>query len=256
MNEQCPERANAMTSPNELSFLPEDYLEQKARRRANILCFSLSGVVLVVIGATFMLSERSNRDEQARNDRVTLACSDAAKRIEQVKQMHEQQRAIVQHAELAASLVEKVPRSNVLAELTNALPTGVSLMDFTLDSKRHMEQVPVAPSPGASFETKRAALETGAKAGTAPQPLKYDVHMRFTGIADTDVQVAQYITRLNQCPLFKDVNLVIAENFDPQEDKDQRRQTLRKFQIDLAMNPDAEVGEIKPLMKTAAVELK
>ena len=65
-------RGNAMASPNELSFLPEDYLEQKARRRANVLCLSLSAVVLVAIGATFMLSERSTRDVQARNDRRSI----------------------------------------------------------------------------------------------------------------------------------------------------------------------------------------
>ena len=50
-----------MNSPNELSFLPEDYLERKARRRANILCGVLSVVVMGTIGSAFALSERSMR---------------------------------------------------------------------------------------------------------------------------------------------------------------------------------------------------
>jgi hypothetical protein len=35
-----------MAAPNELSFLPDDYLERKARRRANALCASLSVIVM------------------------------------------------------------------------------------------------------------------------------------------------------------------------------------------------------------------
>ena len=52
---------NAPTSPNELSFLPEDYLERKARRRANFLCGALSVIVMGTIGSAFAVCERSMR---------------------------------------------------------------------------------------------------------------------------------------------------------------------------------------------------
>jgi len=58
----------------------------------------------------------------------------AAKRIEQVQQMQDKQRKMAQQAELTAGLLEKVPRSFILAELTNGIPEGVSLLDFRLDS--------------------------------------------------------------------------------------------------------------------------
>ena len=38
-----------MAAPNELSFLPDDYLERKARRRANALCAGLSVIVMGAI---------------------------------------------------------------------------------------------------------------------------------------------------------------------------------------------------------------
>src|SRR3954447_22962342 len=117
-----------MSSPNQLSFLPDDYLERKARRRATILCGSLSVVVMGAIGSAFAISERSMRDLDARYADVDLQYTQAAQRIDQVQKMHAKQRQIVQHAELAASLVEKVPRSNILAEFTNSLPPGLSLL--------------------------------------------------------------------------------------------------------------------------------
>src|SRR5690348_12532484 len=104
-----------MASPNELSFLPEDYLERKARRRANILCGALSVVVMGTIGTAFYLSERSMRGLDEELAKVDRRYGEAATDIEAVKRMHAKQRQIVQHAELASALMEKVPRSNLLA---------------------------------------------------------------------------------------------------------------------------------------------
>jgi hypothetical protein len=78
----------------------------------------------------------------------------------------------------------------------------------------------------------------------------YDVTMKITGVADTDVQVAQLITKLNRSPLFKDVNLLISDHFE------RSGQTLRKFQIELGLVPDADVSNVKLALQTEAVELK
>src|SRR4030095_1547056 len=116
-----------MAAPNELSFLPDDYLERKAQRRTNAICAILFLVVMVVIGTTFTLTERSTRDVEREHEQIEKEYTQAAKRIELMNQLHEKQRQMAQQAELAASLLERVPRSNLLADLTNALPPGVSL---------------------------------------------------------------------------------------------------------------------------------
>ncbi len=235
-----------MTSPNQLSFLPDDYLERKARRRANILCGVLSVVVMGGIGSAFTLTEQSMRRVEQRHAEVDKTFGDAARRIEQVNVMRAQQRSIVEHAELAAALVEKVPRSNLLAEFTNSLPAGMSLLELTMESRARAAPVPDANK--SSFEQKRDALE-GLK-GSAPQPKLYDVYLKLTGIADTDVQVAQFITRLNGSKLLRDVNLVISDIYEHDH------VTMRKFQIEMMLNPDAEVKDEPAPTKTAAVELK
>ena len=134
--------------------------------------------------------------------------------------LHTAQKQLVQHAELAATLVERVPRTNLLAELTNALPTGTSLLDFYMESNPR----PTAPSP--SGEAKKAD----------ERPV-FDVKMRLSGIADNDIQVAQFINKLNHSKLLKDVNLVITDSFV------QDKVTLRRFQIDMMLNPDAEIRD-------------
>ena len=220
---------NSTNSPSELSFLPEDYLERKARRRANLLCGALSVIVMGTVGAAFAMSERSMRGLDARLVEVDQQYSDATVKIAMVQKLHAAQKQIVQHAELAETLVEKVPRSNILAELTNGLPTGTSLLEFSLESVQRS-----APPPQGSGQGAGQAAGTEAKKLQAPA---VDVKIRLTGIADNDVQVAQFITRLNRSALFKDVNLLISDSFQ------QEKQTLRRFQIEMVLNPEAEVRD-------------
>ena len=231
-----------MKAPNELSFLPDDYLERKARRRANALCAGLSVVVMGAIATAFSITERTMREVEGRAAAVDRQYAEAAKSIDQVKRMKVQHEKVVHHAELVSSLVEKIPRSNLLAEFTNSLPEGTSLLDLAMESR-----VKVAPPPTPTAAT--AARQTGA-APAQPPAMQFDVYIRLTGVADTDVQVAEFMTKLTHCELLRDVNLVISDVFK------QGDRSVRKFQIEMMLNPAAEVkDDTKANQTTAAVEL-
>ena len=122
-----------MTAPNQLSFLPDDYLQRKRQRRANLICAGLFVMVVGGVGTSFTLAERSLRSVELRAADVDREYADAAKRIEQVQRMQDRQKKMSRQAELTAELLEKVPRSYVLAEVTNSLPAGVSLLDLVLE---------------------------------------------------------------------------------------------------------------------------
>src|SRR5882724_7383292 len=124
-----------MASPNQLSFLPDDYLERKAQRRTNAICAGLFLIVMVTIGLAFTVSERSTRDIDKRHEDKLREFTNEARRIQQAEKMQDKQRTMARQAELAASLLEKVPRSFLLAELTNSLPPGVSLLDMSMESR-------------------------------------------------------------------------------------------------------------------------
>jgi Tfp pilus assembly protein PilN len=240
-----------MAAPNELSFLPDDYLARKASRRANALCAGLSVIVMGGIASTFWITERSMRDVENRAVNVDKQFTDAARSIDQVNQMKAQQRKIVRQAELAASLVEKVPRSNLLAEFTNALPSGMSLLDFSLDSRVKVNPSMATPMGKRAAAAAAAAGQAAPGGPPQPEPVKYDVYLKLTGIADTDVQVAQFMSKLAESKLVSDVRLMISDTFK------QKDREMRRFQIEMLQNPAAEVkDDPKPKTSTAAVELK
>jgi Tfp pilus assembly protein PilN len=231
-----------MSAPNQLSFLPDDYLERKARRRANILCGVLAVIVLGVIISAFQYMEKITKAVDAKYMAVEQQYAEAARRIEKVNQMRAQQQQVVRRAELAASLVEKVPRSNILAEFSNSLPAGLSLLNLVMESK---ERASTAPPAMSAFEQKRAALENRA-VNAVVAPKTYDVFIKIEGVASTDVQVGDLMEKLKRSPLFKEVNIIYTEEFKqshPGQSPSAKtsEEVLRKFQIELTLNPNAEV---------------
>jgi Tfp pilus assembly protein PilN len=234
-----------MSSPNQLSFLPDDYMERKAQRRTNVICASLFTIVLAAIASAFYVSDKALAVVEKQHAEIEKQFADAAKKIEQKKQMQEKQRLVAHQAELTASLLEKVPRSNLLAELTNSLPTGVSLLDMTMDS--HLIAPPPPPPAKTVYEEKQNQIAAEKHAAEAAvQPKKFDVSIKLTGVATNDGQVAEFIKKLSKSTLLKDVNLVVVDEFLLE------KEPVRKFQLEMSLNPTAEVKALAD-SKTAAV---
>ena len=185
------------------------------------------------------------RGVEAQFAEVDARYTKASQQIEAVQRMHTKQRQIVQHAELAAALVEQVPRSNVLAEFTNNLPPGVSLLELWMESRPRQTAAP--PRAPAASSRSAPRLESKGKA-EAQQPL--DAYIKVTGVADNEVQVAQFMSRLNGSKLMTDVNLLQTDQIT------QDKVTMKKFQIEMRLNPEAEVREGQAAtIKSAAVDV-
>ena len=161
--------------------------------------------------------------------------------------MQDQQKRMEAHAALSASLLEKVPRAYLLAEITNALPGSVSLLDFSLDA-RPRNALPKPQAAKTIYEQNKAEMEV-AKAISMPKV--FDIALKITGIAENDVKVAAFMNQLAKSKLFRDVNMVVSDEYQlsPKDEKQ------RKFVIEMALAPEAEVKPQDPHKSTKLVEL-
>lgn len=238
-----------MASPSQISFLPDDYLERKAQRHTNTVFAVLFVLVIGGVVGAFTVSERTTKALDQRYEQVEQQLVSEAKRIEQVHQMQEKQQRMAHQAELTSSLLERVPRSYILGELTNALPSGCSLLDFQMDSKLRQKANPGATVGLTAYEQQKKAQEA-QKISAGPslaEPQKFDVNMKVTGLARTDIQVAQFLNKLSKSKLFRDVNLAVSEEYTyAANDKDKNKEKLRKFQIELTLDPGAEITPSDP----------
>jgi len=229
-------------APNQLDFLPDDYLAGRARARANRLYSALLTVVIVGVGGGFVVAERSLDDLRAEHAAVVAEFEREATRIERFRQLQQRQAAVDARAALAAALVEKLPRTRLLAEVADALPAGVALTDFTLVSKARAAKAAAPADPAA----KRRAAKTAksAKADAAPpkpQPKTYDVMAKVGGVARSDAEVAAAIGNFSRSTLFRDVTLIQSRQAT------HLGEPVKKFEVELVLtdNPPAPVAAPK-----------
>ena len=153
--------------------------------------------------------------------------------------------------ELSTALLERVPRSQVLARLVLYLPPRASMMALSSKTEEVMIKAPEpAASPAAAAGDPQKAPPAGAASAAAKKPETIKVkHYVFIvdGLAPTDVEVAQYLSRLSADPLFEEVNLQFSEEF-PYKDTIQ----MRRFQLSFRLSADAEkILEAAPMANLA-----
>lgn len=222
-----------MSATKNVSFLPDDFLARKQRRRTNIICASLFLVVVGSVVTALWINKRTLAGLEKQYAEVDQQYQEGAKRIEQVKQMQERQRIMDAQTELSASLLERVPRSRLLAEITNARPQGVSLLELDMVSTQRAAPAPPTTPGNAAFDAAKAAAE--AKKAPVNVPKQYDVALKVQGVASNDVQVAAFISKLALSKMLKDVNLQISEEYVLNYQK------MRKFTLEMKLHPNARV---------------
>ena len=237
------------------SFLPEDYVAQKVELRANILCLSLFGLVMFGVVAAFFVTNRQWLNVRAEQEAITAQYTEQAQRIEQLKKLEQQKSEMVAKAEITTALIEKVPRSVLLAELVTRMPADITLLDLKLESKRLKDDAPAAtaaPAAGAPGAPKVRTL-SGGPSVVAPgpgvkspesskvRPPRFEYKLTIQGVGKTNNDVADYLAGLNACELLTRVEL---KHIKPKEiDKID----LREFSIEAVLRPDADARSIEPV---------
>jgi Tfp pilus assembly protein PilN len=228
------------------SFLPEDYLQKRAERRTNLLALSLFSVVTIGVIGAFLVTNRQWHDVKHYQEAINVRYAQAAKDIEQLKQLEEQKAQLLQKAELTTALIERVPRSVLLAELINRLPTDVTLLELEARSTRLAEPPPPqAPDKGRQpMKTDKSgrAVRAGA-AETRPEiaPPRFLTKLAIIGVTTTHNSVADYVSNLQTCALLSAVELKFSEKTIIEN------REMNRFRIEAELRPEADVRRISPL---------
>lgn len=209
-----------------INLLPDDYILRRRRHHANVMCLVLFSCVMAGVLGAQVVSGWSTRSTRAVLNKVEADYDHAAQMIEQMRTLENQEQALRQRAELTSSLIERAPRSTLLAVVAKALPDGAAATDLDLSTGQIVR---------GSRRTKFEAAK-GTPAGQAETTMV----MTITGVASTDVQVARFIANLARCPLCASVDLVYSQQ------KPFRKDVLvREFQVRAELRPDVDAIELK-----------
>lgn len=234
------------------SFLPEDYLRRKAERRSIVISLALFAIVTMGVVGAFFVTHRQWNSVKDRQAEINREYALETQKIEQLNKLEAQKAEMLEKADVTTALVEKVPRSILMAELINRMPKQLTLTELNLKSKRIND----TPKPGNDKKARslagpqtRASLAQKAKdkdkekPPEKPKPVapKYEYKLEIVGLSVTDEDVADYVTALNQCPLLQKVDLIYSgsSKIDDLE--------MRKFRVEAMIRNTADARQIEPL---------
>lgn len=221
-----------------INLLPEDFTKRSSQRRANILCAVLFGITMIAVVAAELNSEQVIARTQAVRDQVDANYAEAARQLQQMQELEARRQNMLNKAEAASALLERVPRSHVLGMITNCLPQQACLTRFDLDAKRAVGAAAVRPTAGQSkFESLTSRISRGSPS---------QVSINVVGTAATDVEVAKFIANLARNPMIASVDLVYSQ------EKVQDKAHLREFQIRMELKPQADALNSVPVVMQLA----
>jgi len=195
-----------------INFVPDDYVQNNESRRTNVIYLVLLLVTMVALGATFTAIRVRYRSVMAKETLVNMKMSQIQESIKQFEELQAKRKSMIKTALVTAELLEPVPRSILLASLTNNLPEGASLLKIKLLQKEPSKTASpkVAASAAGAPQSKSAAAASNDD--ESPEK-RLETHINIEGLAPSDLQVAVYIEKLSASTLFDNVALVESKEY-------------------------------------------
>ena len=227
-------------SVNDASFLPEDYIQRRNELRTNVLSVSLFILVTLGVVGAFLVTNRQWNEVKDFQQAINVRYTQAAQDIELLKKLEETKAENEHKAQLTTSLIEKVPRSILLAELINRMPDQMGLTEIILESERvDKPRVTRTPKGAKSFsKSKKDKKEEETPKVKAPV---MNTTLEIEGVTPAHRDVAQYLKALQECPLLTGVELVFSESAQ------YREADVFRFSINATLRADIDARHIDPI---------
>ena len=190
-------------------------------------------MVTGVAGAVLVTEQRrKNLDQRAQQ--VSNQVAQAEQSLKQLEAVESRRKQVIDKARTSAALIETIPQSLIIAMVTNKLPEGAALIDYQMKTRELQSQIILAKA-----QEKKIKPLAKKKAGAEepPKPLgppRIETTLELTGIAWSDMQVAEFVANLNRSPLLENVDLQYAKEHE------QDGEQLRLFEVHAKLADDAD----------------
>ena len=225
------------------SFLPEDFVVETRERRTGLLAVVLFPIMILAVFAAFLVTNRQWTEVRAAQASVDQETERVAREISEMKSLEKIRAQMDAKAELALGLLEPVPRSVLLAVLTNTMPSNVALTSFELRTEQ-IKPAKVDPKidPKADPKSRSARPAAGkprsgaaAAPDASPEPVRRRTHIVLVGLAPSLLEVGRWMTALERVPVFAAVRLELME------EKALDGVKLSEFRIAIRIEPEADL---------------
>lgn len=218
---------------SKINFVPDDYIQNSQSRRTNMMYIVLFSLLMVVLSSVFMTIKVRQHASDAMEKRIDAQLVQKREDITRIEQIQSKRKQILKTALTTVDLLEPVPRSVLLASLTNNLPQGVSFLKLSLVQKEPKRKTVTASSNYEKAKDKKAK----ASRPKVSKEKSLDTFIDIEGVAPSDIQVAFYIENLNNSYLLDNVTLVESKEHKIKDT------TFRQFKLKAVLRRDAYITD-------------
>jgi len=216
-----------------INFVPDDYVQSNVSRRTNLMYLVLFALVMAGLGGSFATIKVRQRAISDREKIISAKAAQAEESIKQFEELQTRRKVMLKTALTTAELIEPVPRSVLLASLTNNLPAGVSLLKLNVIQK----EPKIRRSVAASSKYTEAQNRKAATQLKESQEKLLQTYMDIEGIAPSDLQVAAYIEQLSSSTLLGNVALVESKEHKIDDT------TYRQFKLTATLKKEVHLSD-------------
>jgi len=190
---------------NEIDFLPERIKDQRMLRRQLIRQGYL--MVLCIAGLGVMTYVFQLRVDKAQGELEMLRSRgrDMDSQIVLRDELNQQLAELMIKSRIEEQLGRRVGTLDILGELQKVMPESLTLTNMTMETVT----VQVVADPA---EKRNASNQPVSGKGAAKETTVKRVRLVLTGMAPTDVDVANFIGQLAGSKCFEDVSMGYAKN--------------------------------------------
>lgn len=217
-----------------INFVPEEYIKNSKSFRTNLIYLAMLAVVMLGLGGSFAITKIRQRGLAAKEKVLNAKMAEAQESIKKFEQLQQDRSKMMKAALTTTELLEPVPRSVLLASVTNSLPMGVSLSKLKLVQRQPQGQR--NSNSSASKYARVQAEKTKTQSKSAEKLLETSIDIE--GFAASDIQVAAYIQKLGECELLDNVSLVESSSNSV---KSQTDSSLRHFKLTAMLGTDVQI---------------
>jgi hypothetical protein len=216
-----------------INFVPDDYVQSSESQRTNLIYLVLLAVVMMALGGLFVTIKIRQHVLCHEVARIDAEMAQEEEDLKRLSELQAKQKEMMKTALTTTQLLEPVPRSVLLASLTNSLPIGVSLLRLDMIQKES-KQAGSALASTNRYQTAQVNKTSAQRAGTVEK--LSETHIDIGGIAPSDLQVADYIERLSDSILLQNVALVESKEHKIEDT------TFRQFKLTAMLRSDVQLS--------------
>lgn len=214
-----------------MNLLPEGYLRQRLQYRVDMLCVLLFGIVMVSIMTAETISSRQIEETRVTHERVVERYSVAAEQVQDFFALRAEKLKLMKEAEVISAIAERIPRSLLLAMVTNMCPKDMTLTNINVTDTIIVQQV----DPEEQKRRKRMTEEEREKEKAKQPPPPTQLNMAISGLSANYNEITQFLQKLKNSPIMADVDVDFTRERRLQD------RMLLEFRIQCVLLPTAEI---------------